>query len=353
MRIMREDTTITISTETIFKTIFIGLLFVALYFLIDLVLVLLAAVVIASAIEPATRFLGRYRIPRVIAVLFMYATLTAVLFGILYFFLPPLLEDVSSFLAVLPEHVQKIENDLLGGERFANSIPGGLSLESAVNELRSALSVFSGGVVQTISSIFGGLFSFVLILVFSFYLAVQEQGIENFLRLITPIRHERRVINLWERTHMKIGRWMQGQLLLGLIVGILVYLGLMVIGVKYALLLAVLAAVFELIPLFGPILAAIPAVILAFLEGVPLGLMAVGLYVIIQQFENHLIYPLVVRKVVGVSPILVIVALVVGGELAGFLGLILAVPVAAALMELADDIQKGKAAQLEREAKKA
>ncbi|MBI4117922.1 MAG: AI-2E family transporter [Parcubacteria group bacterium] len=345
------NTTITISTETIFKTILIVLLFVALYVLIDLVLVLLAAVVIASSIEPATQFLGKYRIPRVIAVLIMYATLITLLFGVLYFFLPPLVEDMSAFLAVLPEHVQRIENDLLGEDRFTNGIPGGLSLENAVNELRSSLSVVSGGFVQTISAVFGGLFSFILILVFSFYLAVQERGIENFLRLISPVRHERRIINLWERTQMKIGLWMQGQLLLGLIVGILVYLGLTIIGVKYALLLAVLAAVFELIPLFGPLLAAIPAVILGFLESVPLGLMVMGLYAIIQQFENHLIYPLVVRKVVGVSPILVIIALIVGGELAGFLGLILAVPVAAALMELTADVQRGKAEQLEREGK--
>ena len=117
----------------------------------------------------------------------------------------------------------------------------------------------------------------------------------------------------------------------------------MILGVKYALLLAILAAVTELIPLFGPILAAIPAILIGFLDGgTTLGLMVLGLYVIIQQFENHLIYPLVVKKVVGVPPLMVIIALLIGAQLAGFLGIIIAVPVAAALMEFVNDIEKDK-----------
>jgi len=187
------------------------------------------------------------------------------------------------------------------------------------------------------------LLSFILIIVFSFYFAVQEYGIANFLKIVTPIEHEKYIIDLWKRSQLKIGRWMQGQILLALFIGILVYLGLMILGVKYALLLAILAAVTELIPLFGPILAAIPAILIGFLDGgTTLGLMVLGLYVIIQQFENHLIYPLVVKKVVGVPPLMVIIALLIGAQLAGFLGIIIAVPVAAALMEFVNDIEKDK-----------
>lgn len=195
---------------------------------------------------------------------------------------------------------------------------------------------------------FGGLFSFVLIIVFSFYFAVQERGIASFLRIITPPKHEKYAIDLWKRSQLKIGLWMQGQLLLALIIGVLVYLGMMILGVKYALLLALLAAVAELIPLFGPVLAAIPAVAIGFIDGgATLGFLVVGFYVIIQQFENHLIYPLVVKKVVGVPPLLVILALLVGGQLAGFLGIIIAVPLAATLMEFLNDLEKDKKKLLE------
>jgi len=144
-------------------------------------------------------------------------------------------------------------------------------------------------------------------------------------------------------TKTKLTWWFQGQLLLGLIIGILVYLGLTILQVPYAFLLAIFAAVFELIPVFGPILAAIPAVILGFVDGgLTLGFMTVGLYLIIQQFENHLIYPLVVRKVVGVPPLLVILALIIGGKLAGFLGVILSAPIAAAIIEFTNDVAKEK-----------
>ena len=119
------------------------------------------------------------------------------------------------------------------------------------------------------------------------------------------------------------------------------YLGLAILGVKYALTLALFAAIMELIPVFGPILSAIPAVIVALGTGeTSLWLLVIGLYVIIQQFENHLIYPLVVTKVVGVPPLLVILALIVGAKLAGFLGIILSVPAAAVVQELVQDLER-------------
>jgi predicted PurR-regulated permease PerM len=136
---------------------------------------------------------------------------------------------------------------------------------------------------------------------------------------------------------------MQGQFLLGALVAVLVFLGLTLLGFKHALLLAVLAGIFEIIPLFGPILSAIPAIIVGFADGgVATGLLVTGLYVVIQQFENHLIYPLVVNKVVGISPVFVIIALLVGGKLAGFIGILLAVPVSTVLVEYYLDIQREK-----------
>ena len=136
---------------------------------------------------------------------------------------------------------------------------------------------------------------------------------------------------------------MQGQLVLGVIVGVLVYLGLMILGVPYALLLAVLAGVFELIPVFGPILSAIPAIAVSVTHGgVTEGLLVLGLYVVVQQFEAHLIYPVVVKKVVGVPPLLVILSLIVGYQIAGFLGVLLSVPIAGAIQEFVSDIDRAK-----------
>jgi predicted PurR-regulated permease PerM len=349
MNLTDKNTTIVISSGTIIKTILIGILFVLIYMLRDLVLVLLTSVVIASSIEPITKLLCRYKINRVIAVIFIYLAVFLSFVGIVYFFVPPLLNETSKLVSSLPQYIESIDIPLqaknigIGSTgNFVGGLSETLSIKEAIASFESAISSFSGGTIQVVSFVFGGIFSFILIVIISFYLSVQEKGIENFLRIITPIKHEFYIIDLWKRTQGKIGKWMQGQLLLGLLIGVLVYLGLTILGVQYAFILAVAAAVAELIPLFGPTIAAVPAVAIGFSDSITLGFMVLGLYVIIQQFENHLIYPLVVRKVVGVPPLLIILALIIGAQLAGFLGIILAVPFAAALIEITDDIQKEK-----------
>ena len=139
---------------------------------------------------------------------------------------------------------------------------------------------------------------------------------------------------------------MQGQLLMSVLVMVLVYIGLLIIGIPHALLLAVLAGVFELIPLFGATLAAIPALFIAYISGgATVTLIVAGLYIVVQQLEGNIIYPLVVKKVVGVPPIISIIALVIGGTLGGFLGVLISVPVAAAVIEFVSDFEKHKSIQ--------
>ena len=346
---MTKNILINISSGTIIRTILFILLIVFLFFFRDLVLIILTAIVIASSIEPLAKWLMRMKIPRVLAVIFVYLGAIGLFVGLFMTFVPLILEEASNLSETIPQYVDSIDfwpsinNSGFLSESAIENLSSSFSFNEIISGLKSVVDNTFSGFWQMASSIFGGLLSFILIIVFSFYFAVQEYGIANFLKIVTPIEHEKYIIDLWKRSQLKIGRWMQGQILLALFIGILVYLGLMILGVKYALLLAILAAVTELIPLFGPILAAIPAILIGFLDGgTTLGLMVLGLYVIIQQFENHLIYPLVVKKVVGVPPLMVIIALLIGAQLAGFLGIIIAVPVAAALMEFVNDIEKDK-----------
>lgn len=357
---------IVISTGTLVRAVLVVLFFAFLFFMRDLALVLLTAVVIASAIEPLTLWIRRLGLSRLIAVLCIYFALALAFIGVFYFFVPSLLSDAASFLGALPRYIESVPSgfpfepqtiekkaqfaeDIYQGIREGTVVVGELndvsSFSAIFTDLSQILKSFSKGFWDTVSVFFGGILSFLLIIVLSFYLAVQEDGIGKFLRVVTPERYESYIIDLWKRSQRKIGYWFQGQILLAALVGVLVYLGLMVLGVKNALFLAVLAAILEIIPLFGPILSAIPAVALAASTGgISLVLLVVGLYLIIQQFENHLIYPLVVKKIVGVSPLLVILALIIGAKLAGFLGILLSVPVAATLMEYFDDVQRRKAA---------
>lgn len=351
---------INIASGSIIRATLFIILIAFLYYIRDLILVILAAIVIASAVEPVTRRLARYKIKRLPAVLLVYLTLALLLVGFFVFFLPSLLNEAISYLNNLPQSIKL--SDFWSPVRDIGILPSGsagnavnalsaqsFSIKELVEGFRTIVSGTSEGIFRTASVVFGGALSFVLMIVLSFYLAVQEEGVSNFLRIISPVRHHDYIVGLWKRSQRKIGYWMQGQMLLGLLVGILVYLGLTIfVDQNHALLLASLAAVFELIPIFGPILASIPAVLIAFVDGGPehgvsKALTVVVIYIIIHQFENHLLYPLVVKKIVGISPILVILALVIGAKLAGFLGAVLAVPVAAALMEYISDVERNKA----------
>ncbi|MAF59577.1 MAG: AI-2E family transporter [Candidatus Pacebacteria bacterium] len=346
-----KDVNINISVGTIITVILLVLLVSLIFFLQDLVLVVLTAVVIASAIEPATKWFVRHKFPRVAAVLVVYLLFFTVLLSFFYFFLPPILTEALNFLAAAPRYIDTFDSlnpfrdSLFLGTQ---TVVEGFSINEGVNELRALFSNVSESFLATVNLVFGGVVSFILIIIFSFYFAMQETGIDDFLRVITPIKHQNHVLDLWKRSQFKIGRWMQGQLILAVIVGVLVYLGLTILGVKHALLLALIAALFELIPVFGPILSAIPATIIGFVDGgATIGLLVIGLYLIIQQFENHLIYPLVVTKVVGVPPLLVIIALLIGAQVAGFLGIILSVPAAAVIQEFVKDLQKERKRALE------
>jgi predicted PurR-regulated permease PerM len=346
----RRDTTITITTGTIIKTVLVIAAAWLIYMLRDLVLIVLTAIVIASAVEPGVTGLIKRRVPRILSVIIVYLLLFITFFSIFYFFIPSVFNDLTNFIGNVPGYLDTLANtgtigryvDLLGGSS------DNLSSATIIQGLQNAFgfNIFFTNTFAAISAIFGGVFSLILIIVFSFYFAVIETGVDDFLRIITPREHQQYVQGLWRRSQHKIGLWMQGQILLAVIMGVLVFLGLTILGVPHALVLSVITAVCEIIPVFGPILSAVPAVAVAFAAGgLPLGLFTIGLYVVAQQFENHLIYPLVVTRVVGVPPLLVIIALIVGAQLAGFLGIILSVPIAATIRELARDYESGKLRQ--------
>ncbi len=369
MEKLDKNLNINISTGLIIKTLVILVVAFMLYQLLDLVLVVLTAVVIASAVEPIIKWFNHYKIKRLFSVIITYIGVVIIFSGLLYFFIPPVLDEASNLLNNAPKYLESLTlwNPLNDAKLTETSqVAGGLS--AGLNNSRQLIGDFSStgtinssalgglltkfrnltldasdGIISIASSIFGGALSFILIIVLSFYLAVQEGGVEKFLKIITPIKNEAYITDLWKRSQIKIGYWMQGQLVLCLLVGVLVYLGLTILGVQNALILAVLAGVLELIPLFGPVISAIPAILFGFTSGgVTSGLLVTGLFVIIQQFENNLIYPLVVKKVVGLSPIVVIIVLIIGAKFAGFLGIILSVPITSALLEFINDMQKEK-----------
>ena len=346
-------TNIVINTGTILRFFLAVILLAVLYYLSDIVVVIVAAIVIASTIEPLIRRLKRRKIHRVATVLVAYVILAVLLAGILIFFMPLIVKDATNFIASLPETISlqelwsPISNTGLSSGQSSSALGSHmLSLVDFVNYLQSLVMGTSGNMFQVAGTIFGGLFSFILIIVLSFYLAVQEEGVDDFLRIVAPVKHHDYIIDLWKRSQRKIALWLQGQVILGIVVGVLVYIMLVSVGIPHALILALLAAMLEIIPVFGPIISSVPAILVAFTDrGAGIGILVVCLYLVIYQLESQVFYPLVVKKIVGVSPIVVILALVIGAKLGGVLGALIAVPLSAVLMEYIHDIEKYKNAE--------
>jgi predicted PurR-regulated permease PerM len=333
--------TINISFSTILRVIFVILILIFLYLVKDVIVIFLFALIIASAIAPAVNFLEKIKLPRVIGALIIYVLAIGILAFLISLIVPSVARDIKTLSSNLPEYIESLsvkfeslKNASSKYQDIINQIQGFLA---GIGDLlrKSASNLFS-----TAMNIFGGLFSFLIALVVSFYLSVQKRGVQHIVSSFVPSQHRDYVLSLWQRSQRKLGRWLQGQLFLGVIVGVLVYIGLYLLNVKFALLLAVLAGVLEIFPYIGPVLAAIPAVILGFLQAPILGFWVLILYIIVQQLENYLIVPLVIGKIVKLNPVAVILALLVGGQLGGIPGMILAVPLAAVAAEFVRDLVK-------------
>lgn len=338
-----ERVQLEISSSTIIKAILLILLFVLLYILKDVVIIFLFALVIASGISPFANWLDERKFPRVIGVLGLYMIVLGLAVFILSLIVPYIYDDINRLISVLPKVVEQVSSSL---ETAQNSSPQYLDFLGEVQNILSSFSSYlqqaSQSVVGLIVSVFGGLFSFVAILIISFYLSVTRKGIDTFLGSVVPEKYEGYVISLWKRTEIKVGKWLQGQMLLGLIVGLAVYIGLSLLHVKYALLLSLLIMVLELVPMVGPVVSAIPAVMLAFLQSPALGFWVLVLYIGVQQLENHILVPVILGKTLNLNPVVILIALLVGQKIAGIPGMILAVPISTIIVEMLDDVARNK-----------
>jgi predicted PurR-regulated permease PerM len=345
----KNTTSISISTGTMVRAILIVLGVFLLWFLRDLVLTVLTSIVIASFVESAIPYFKKVGIGRIFGIVILYASALLTLAGAFYLFAPLLITEIYNFSTFLATYIPGVsflnyfQNEAFSGAKdIVNSLSANFSLGNLMSISKAFILNLSGGFFSTLSVAFGGIFNFILIILISFYLSIQEKGIESFLRLVTPLEYDDYIVDLWERSRRKIALWMKGQVVLGLVVAVLVYLVLSLLGTDYALLLAIIAGVMELVP-YGVLVALIPAFSFSYITGgFSSALMVSGAYLIIHQFEVFLFAPLIIKKIVGLSPIVIILSALIGFELGGVWGMLLAIPVAIIVMEFLDDIEKDK-----------
>mgnify|MGYP001582039235 FL=1 len=337
-----EHRTIDISTHTIFRFILIVLFFVLLYLVRNVLYILLFAIIVAAAVNPFGNWLDRKRFPRLLGILLLYLTVFFLVVFILTLVIPFISQEVGQLTEDLPRFIAKVTASLeaIKGEAGVFNIIG--QLQGLLDGLSQLLQESSQSAVGFIIGIFGGVVSFFGIVVISFYLSVMRSGIDTFLQSVVPDKYESYVLDLWHRSEKKLGRWFQAQLLLSLIVGIMTFVGLSLLNVKFALVLAAIAMILELVPNVGPVLAAVPAVAFGFFQSPTLGFWVIIFYLVIQQVENQILSPLILGRTLGINPVVVIISLLVGFNLAGILGMVLAVPVATVIVEWFNDIAEKK-----------
>jgi len=317
---------IEISSKTIIFTIFFFLFMGFLWQIRELIFSLFIAFIIAGALRPAVDFFEKNRIPRKLSAFFVYFLFVFLIINLFALILPPLINEIISLFKTLPSVIER---------SFSNYLPV-INLDFLTQNLPG----FASRSFEFIKGFFSNAIFVTTTLFFGFYFLVEKHLASKLFGNFFEEKEIDRIEIISERAQKRMSSWFWGEVVLMIIVGSLTYLGLLLIGMKYSLALAVLAGLLEVIPNLGPILSAIPAAIIGLSHSPLLALYNVGLYFIVQQLENNLIVPVIMRKATGLHPIITLIALIVGGKLAGILGVLLAVPVTIFIETVIIEVQK-------------
>lgn len=329
---------ISISSSTIFKIFIVLISLYFLYLVRDILTILFISLILASALDPWVDWMQRKKIPRAIGAVLIYFILFSVLIISLYLIIPPIGNQIKELSQNFPEYIDKIVSSYSGLKEFANQHGILEQLEQNLGSIGANLEKAAGSLFSTVTGIFGSIISFFLVLIITFYMIVEENALRKIVWSVAPEKHQPYIMQLVMRMQKKIGLWLRGQLILSFIIFSLTFLGLSILGVEYALTLALIAGLTEFIPYLGPILAAIPAIFLSFTQSPMLAIFVLALYYIIQLVENNIIVPKLMQRVVGLNPIIIIVVLLIGFKIAGIIGAIMSIPVATAISVFLKDL---------------
>ncbi|HKH73570.1 MAG TPA: AI-2E family transporter [Vicinamibacterales bacterium] len=310
-----------------------------LYLVRDTLLLIYVAGLIAVGLSPLVdrieqqRLTTRIRLPRWAAILSVYVVVFTVVGLFVMLMVPPLASQARDLFNAAPDLVSRGQQWLIRQGVLGREITIGEAVRQA-----PAGSDAVGTVLAAIWGFVGGVFGVVTILIVTFYLLIDADDMVRAMVRLFPRQERARVRDAFRRAGEKVSAWLAGQLLLGAIIGTTAAIGLWIMGVPYFYVLALIAGIGELIPIVGPLLSAVPAVAVAFSVSPATALGVAVFFFLQQQVENHVLVPKVMSRQVGISPVLVITALLIGGSLLGLVGAILAVPTAAILQVLLQEL---------------
>jgi len=316
-----------IPTETLLKIVAV---FAAVWFLWavrDIVILFLIVLILVSAMSP---IVDRWstKMSRPVAIALLWGIILFIITIAVSLIVPPLVVQIRDLARNLPDYVQQFLPS--GSLRDIVSLS-----QASLSTISNQLSNLGSSLYSTTSAFVNGIFTVFTVLVLTVYLLIEEKGARKFFLSLIPNEERRqRLVDAAEKIGSKMGAWVRGQLMLMLIVGIIDMVGLFILGVPFSLTLGVWAGLTEIIPYVGPIIGAVPAVILGFGESPLIGILTLVLFTLVQQLEAQILVPKIMQRAVGLSPVVIILAIMVGAKLLGLLGVVLAVPLAAGLAVL-------------------
>jgi len=332
-----QKITVNISTTALIKIVLFALFVLALYVVRDILLVMLISIVLASAMDPLVDWLYRKaKFPRGLSVILVYLIFVSLFVSVIYFLIPPIVQQ----FAQLGGRLEGLREELQDQTSNLSRVMDQLGIIEGLSSLGRNFANVTANFFQTTIGVFSGIIQVVSVLAISFYLISSESGLKNFIKSLVPFKHQAYSTALTDKIQNKIARWLLGQLILSGFIFLFTYIGLSVLGVRSALALALLAGLLEIVPYLGPILSAIPAVFVAFVQAPPLALFTGLLYLVVQQVENYVLVPKIMGRTIGANPVVILVAVLVGFKLAGIVGMLLAVPVVSAIQVFLDDFRE-------------
>ncbi len=339
METFNRPININITSRTIYKIIVILIMLYFLYFIRDILAIFFVSLVFASALDPMVDWLQKRKIPRSVGILIIYLLLFAFFSLVVYLIFPALINETSQLSGNSPYYFDKINLFLNNfSDKYQLNINLLANIKNNIGSFGSSLETAAGGIFTTLSTVFGGIVSFILILVLIFYMVAEENAMKKLVWSIAPTKHQPYIMSLIDRMQQKIGLWLRGQLLLAAALFLLVYIGLSILKVNYAIILALFAALTSFVPYMGAIFGSIPAILISFTQAPLLAVFVIVLFYIVHLIEGNVLHPLVMQKTVGINPIISITVLLVGFRLAGIIGAILSIPATTALTVLYKDI---------------
>ena len=335
---MADEKILDISWRTIVKISLVIIAFYIVYSVKDILIWFLFALVISVLFNPVINFLQKRRIPRILGVILVYVTFFGTLSVLVYLVTPLFIYELQQFLQALPLYFEKISPPLagLGLEAFED-------IEGFIKAFGGTLEAMAANIFTSLFIFFGGIATTLFVITTALFLSFEEKVIEKTLMLLFPKKYEAYALNLWERCQRKVAGWFGARILACLFVGVASYITFLLFNVNYAFTLGLFAGVFNFVPYIGPFITAILLFLIIFPTEMLKALFVLIAFGLIQQIEGSILSPILMKKIVGLPPVLVLVALVVGAKLWGILGAILVIPLAGILFEfLKELLQKRK-----------